>query len=281
MRANRSKKPKLPGEILEHYGSAQERLRLGTHTGQLEYCRTQEILTRFIPNKPTVILDIGGGPGRYACWLARLGHVVHLIDPVPLHIEQAKRASNSQPGKPLASVTRGDARNLGFADKSAGAVLLLGPLYHLVKKDDRIRSLSAAFRTLKPGGFLFAAGISRFASALDGLFRNFVKDPRFFRIVQRDLRNGQHRNFTAQPEYFTTAFFHHPDELEREMQEAGFEKPQLYAIEGPGWLVPDFKNYWSHPRLRARLLTIIRSVETEPALMGQSAHILGMARKKL
>jgi ubiquinone/menaquinone biosynthesis C-methylase UbiE len=274
------KRPKLSGEIRKHYDEvAEEEARLGKHSGQLEFYRTKEIISRHLPKKRSVILDIGGGPGRYACWLARLRHRVHLVDPVPLHIEQAKAASDSQPRKPLASATVGDARKLKFADNSADVVLFLGPLYHLVRRGDRVKSLSEAYRTLRPGGLLFAAAISRFASAFDGLFRGFVKDARFFRIVQRDLKGGQHRNPTNNPRYFTTAFFHHPNELRREIQDAGFASPQLYGLEGPGWLLANFERYWSDRKLRARLLTIVRSLEAEPTLAGQSAHILAVARK--
>jgi hypothetical protein len=94
------------------------------------------------------------------------------------------------------------------------------------------------------------------------------------------LKNGQHRNPTDKPQYFTTAFFHHPDELRSEIQDAGFARPELYALEGPCWLLPSFEKKWSVPEMRAKLLTIIRAVEIEPTLLGQSAHILGVARKR-
>lgn len=280
MRSHISRSIQLPSEIRKHYDTVQERSRLFTQAGQLEFYRTKELISRYLPRKPITVLDIGGGPGAYACWLAKLGHTVHLVDPVPVHLEQAKRASNAQPDRPLASVTLGEARTLRFGTKSSDVVLFLGPLYHLIRKRDRIRSLSEAFRTLKRGGLLFAAAISRSASALDGLFRGFMEDPAFFRIVRRDLRSGQHRNPTDRPEYFTTAFFHHPNELKDEIREAGFETPHLYAIEGPGWLLTNFEKVWHDPVLRGRLLTIVKATETEPALMGQSAHILAVARKK-
>jgi ubiquinone/menaquinone biosynthesis C-methylase UbiE len=279
MRPRKAKNPKLAREILKHYEGTQEQARLGMHSGQLEFYRTTEIIARHLPKKRMVILDIGGGPGRYALWLAKLGHTVHLVDPVPLHIEQARTASDSQGRNRLASASVGDARNLEFGDESADGVLLLGPLYHLVKRSDRLKALREAYRTLKPGGLLFAAVISRFASAFDGLLRGFVKDAKFFRIVQRDLKEGQHRNPGNNPQYFTTAFFHHPDELRNEIAETGFVATKLYGLEGPGWLVANFAEYWSDPRLRARMLTIIRSVEAEPTLIGQSAHILAAARK--
>ena len=266
-------------EILKHYGHAQERSRLFEHAGELEFFRTKELVSRYIPRKPLTILDVGGGPGAYACWLAQLGHSVHLIDAVPLHVQQARAASKAQRGKPLASATVGDARNLKFEDSTADVVLLLGPLYHLVEKRQRSKSLAEAFRTLKPGGLLFVASISRFASALDGLFRDFIHDERFFKIVQRDLKLGQHRNPTNRPEYFTTAYFHRPNELRDEVRAAGFQQPRLFAVEGPGWLLHGFTKTWRDPRRRSRLLTILRQTEEAPELLGQSAHILAIARK--
>ncbi|MFZ0878665.1 MAG: class I SAM-dependent methyltransferase [Candidatus Acidiferrales bacterium] len=280
MRTRTSKPVELPQKIRKHYDRAQERSRLFTHAGRLEFLRTKELISRHLPKKRAVILDIGGGPGAYGFWLANLGHAVHLVDAVPKHIRQAEQTSRSRRGHPLASARVGDARDLEFNGRIADAALLLGPLYHLVEKRDRLKALREARRTLRPGGLLFAAVISRFASAFDGLWRNFIADPEFFRTIQRDLRSGQHRNRTNHPDYFTTAFFHHPDEIRNEIREAGFEAPQLYAIEGPGWLLPNFERAWTDPALKRRLLKIVRAVETEAALLGQSAHILAVARKK-
>jgi hypothetical protein len=97
--------------------------------------------------------------------------------------------------------------------------------------------------------------------------------------VQRDLKGGQHRNPTNDPPYFTTAFFHHPNELRREIQDAGFAAPRVYGLEGPAWMLANFERYWSDRKLRARMLTIVRALEAEPTLAGQSAHILAVARK--
>lgn len=265
--------------ILKHYGEEfAERDRLDKYA-QLEFFRTKEIISRHLPKKPTLILDVGGGPGHYALWLANLGYSVHLVDPVPLHVRQAETAFRAGGRKRNATATVGDARDLKCENGTAGAVLLMGPLYHLVKRADRVKALSEAWRTLKPGGWLFAAVISRFASAFDGLFRNFAADPRFFRILRQDLRNGQHRNPTGDPRYFTTAFFHHPDELRSEVEAAGFSRPRLYGLEGPGWLMSNFADAWSDRKSRERLLTIVRSMESDATLIGQSAHILAIARK--
>lgn len=269
----------LPGEALQHYESTDEAQRLMRGTGRLELARTQELIGRYLPAPPAVVLDVGGGPGAYACRLATSGYSVHLVDAVPIHVEQARRASEAQPGKQLASITLGDARRLAHRNASADIVLLLGPLYHLTSPLDRLDALKEARRVLREGGLVFAAAISRFASAMDGLFDGFLDDPEFAQVVQRDLLDGQHRNPSGNPSYFTTTFFHHPEELKSEIEASGLRLEGIFAVEGVGWLLHDFDERWRDPDRREQLLSAIRQLETEPSLLGVSAHILAVARK--
>jgi ubiquinone/menaquinone biosynthesis C-methylase UbiE len=270
---------RLSTEIRAHYGSGYEARRLSKGTSQLERARTEELVKRYLPPPPAVVCDVGGGSGVYACWLAREGYEVHLVDAMPLHVEQARAASLEQPGYALASINLGDARRLEQAESSVDAVLLFGPLYHLTERSDRIAALSEARRILRPGGLVLGAAISRFASVLDGLFLKLMDDPEFQRIVRRDLADGQHRNPSNHPAYFTTAFFHHPDELKREAEEAGLRHETTLAVEGPGWLLQDFEDDWRDEGRRARLLDAVRAVEGEASLLGASAHLMEVARK--
>jgi SAM-dependent methyltransferase len=162
---------------------------------------------------------------------------------------------------------------------SADAVLLLGPLYHLCEKEERLACLREARRVLRPGGLLWAAGISHFASLFDSLAHGFFADPEFAPILTRDLEDGQHRNPTTNPVYFTDAYFHRPGELSREFLAAGFQVVELVAIEGPGWLANDFERIWNDPVQRTRLLETVRKVEREPSVLGASAHIMAIGRK--
>ena len=99
-------------DILSYYESYDEQGRLGRGVGALEFARMQDLIGRFLAPPPGVVLDVGGGPGRYACWLAAKGYQVHLIDAVPSLVEQARAASAAQPDCPLASAAVGDARSL-------------------------------------------------------------------------------------------------------------------------------------------------------------------------
>lgn len=251
---------------------------MGAGSNSLEFYRTKEILERFLPRRPATILDVGGGPGRYSFWLASRGHRVHLVDIVPLHVRQAEKAQRRSKAR-LASVALGDARDLDFENEFADMVLLFGPLYHLVRKRERVKALAEAYRVLRPGGLVFAAAISKFTSALDGSNNGFIRDPSFMRIIKQDLKTGEHSNPRNVPEYFTTSFFHHPKELEEEIDQAGFKAVRVYALTGFAWLLYRLRQYWTTPLLRKRLLSILRQLELEPSMMGVSDHLLAIGRK--
>jgi ubiquinone/menaquinone biosynthesis C-methylase UbiE len=263
-------------EIDAHYQLTKESERLSGEFGELERLRTQTILARRLPPAPAVIFDVGGAAGVYAFPLAKQGYQVHLVDPVDLHLEQA-RSHASGSGVALGSITRGDARHLEISDGSADAVLLLGPLYHLIDASDRLQALREARRILKPRGILFAAAICRFASLIDGLSRGFFRDPEFRKIVATDLASGQHRNPTDQAQYFTTAYFHRPEELAAEVRAAGFSDAEILAVEGPAWSTASFPETWGDPVQRQSLLEFLASIELEPCLLGASGHLMAVA----
>jgi hypothetical protein len=140
--------------------------------------------------------------------------------------------------------------------------------------DDRVRALAEARRVLRDGGLVFAAAISRFASLFDGLSRGFLFEPGFRAIVDRDLTDGQHRNPTERPGWFTTAYFHHPDELEAEAGAAGLAVRELVGVEGlAGWL-PGLEARWDDAGDREAILHAARVVEREQVLRGLSSHLL-------
>jgi ubiquinone/menaquinone biosynthesis C-methylase UbiE len=270
--------PELDPAIARFYEVAAEERRLEQGASLLEALRTRELIERYAPPPPKRVMDIGGGAGAYATWLADAGYDVHLLDASPRLVDEARRRSASMK-RPLASCDVGDARATRFRDSTADVVLLLGPLYHLTDVSDRHRALQESARVLAPGGVLFAAAISRWASSLDGLVRDLFHDPAFTDIVERDLRDGQHRNLTARLDYFTTAYFHRPDDFRREIADAGLAVDDVFGVEGPGWLLQDIDRRLDDARSRADVLRIARTFEREPSLIGISAHLLAVARK--
>jgi ubiquinone/menaquinone biosynthesis C-methylase UbiE len=269
---------KTPSEIVAYYEHFSEESRLEVGVFRLEFERTKEILSRVLPKAPARIIDVGGAAGAYSIWLADLGYEMHLVDVSARLVKEARRRSATRP-RAIASLSVANARSLPQPDGSAAAVLELGPLYHLTERADRIVALGEAFRVLAPSGILVAAAISRYASALDGLSRNLSLDPAFVRIRNRDLLDGQHRNDTKDPDYFTTAYFHRPEDLRAELSEAGFHDVTVLGVEGPAWMLPDFDSHWSDPALRRDIFDVARSLESEQSILGASAHLLGVGRK--
>jgi ubiquinone/menaquinone biosynthesis C-methylase UbiE len=265
-------------EIEAHYLETKESERLTGPLGELERLRTQAILARYLPPPPAVIVDVGGASGVYAFPLATQGYEVHLIDPVELHLEQARSYTDAS-GIRLTSITRGDARNLEIPSASADSVLLFGPLYHLVDPADRLQALREAGRILKRQGVLFAAAISRFASLMAGLSVGAFQDADFRRIVAADLASGQHRNPTNDLSYFTTAYFHRPEELAVEVRAAGFDHAHILAVEGPAWCGAEFRKSWDDPVQRQSLMEFLSWIEQEPSVQGASAHLLAVAHR--
>lgn len=262
--------------IESHYQSGYERSRLFPGGApSLEFVRSMELLDRLLPPPPARLLDVGGGPGSYAVALASCGYAVHLIDPLPLHVAQARQAA----GEPAAfTAAVGDARQLPQPARSHDAVLLFGPLYHLTGAAMRRQALDEARRVMVPGGILMVMAVCRFASLLDGLREGWLDDPVFRPIVERDLAGGQHRNRdpVGRPQFFTTAYFHTPAGLAGEIRQAGFPSVTVYGVEGPGWLL---RQAWADPRRREQILFAARAAEIQPSLIVSSAHLIAAAAK--
>ncbi|MGH9049281.1 MAG: class I SAM-dependent methyltransferase [Acidimicrobiia bacterium] len=263
--------PTLDPDVVAYYDAGNEERRLTT-IGRLEFVRTQELLTRFLPSPPARVVDVGGGAGIHALPLVERGYELHLVDPMPLHVERARAAG-------VRNATIGDARRLELDDAWADAALLLGPLYHLTRRDDRIAALREAYRVVRAGGVLCAAVISRFASTLDGLVRGFLDEAGFEEIVERDVAEGVHLNPTRREGWFTTAYFHHPGEVGDELAAAGWEVTSVVAVEGPAALLRDVDDRLDDHERRERLLRATRRIEADPSMLGATGHLLAAASK--
>ena len=259
-----------------YYVQGREQDRLGRPDGRVEFERTCEIIRRHLPPAPAVIADVGGGPGRYALWLAGLGYQVHLRDVVPLHVEQA-RESAAAAGLDIEARV-GDARRLDLPDASADALLLLGPLYHLTERDDRIASLREARRVLRPGGVAFIAGISRWGPRLgEGVVGALYRDYDTLLDALTDLEaTGVMAPFFVGD---FSGYCHRPDELRAEVEAAGLACIDLVSVEGIAFALPDLEARLADDMDRAALFEALRALERVPELLGLGPHLLATARR--
>jgi SAM-dependent methyltransferase len=214
------------------------------------------------------VVDVGGATGVYAGPLAEAGYSVRVVDPVPAHVA----ASGARPG---VTATVGDARELPEETGSADAVLLLGPLYHLPDRADRVQAWREAARVARPGGVVAGAVISRFASLFDGVAKGYFAEPEFRGLVEGALANGVHRNPTDRPHWFTDAYFHRPEEAPVEAADAGLTEIRTAAVEGPIWMTgPRLDEFLADAGLTGVMMDMLRRVEHEPSILGASSHLL-------
>ena len=262
--------------VIDYYQNSNEDIRMSENP--LEFLRCKDIISRYLSNDNLSILDIGGAAGAFSFWLADQGHSVSLLDISPKHIEIAK-LHEMENGIKLTSTAIGDARDLPYDMNSFDLVLLMGPLYHLINKSDRLVSMREAYRVLKPNGRIICEVISRFASMVDGFLFGLVNDPDFVPIMQRDIKTGIHKDTSQSKRYFTNGYFHLADELSNEIEEAGFKFEDTIAVTSFGCTIPEIEKKLADENYRKVLLETIKSVEKEPSLMGISSHYIGIGRK--
>ena len=241
----------------------------------LEYLRCKEIISRYLNDEVMRIADIGGATGAFSFWLAKQGHIVSLLDYTPLHIEQAKEKSASN-GIELHSYDCGDARSLQYENEEFDLVLLMGPLYHMQNSEDRIKCLNEAYRVLKKNGIVICESISRYVNIFDGFKYMFIEDEKFVEILDENLATGRHN--PEDTEYFTTAFFHSPDLLKNEIEQANFSFVDLVSVEGFAQML-DSDSLMSDERKKELLLKYIRKTESTPELLGISGHQMIIGKK--
>ncbi len=265
-------------EIYDFYNNGAEIDRLEYGLGTVEFYRSKEIISDYITGK-SVIYDIGGGVGKYSEWLAENGHDVTLIELAPKAVEYAKKNMKT-PYK--AEV--GDARNIDKPDESADVVLLMGPLYHLQEKSERVKALNEAYRVLKKGGLLIAAGISKYSTATWALStygrdNDFLDDDVYMDMLRKEITTGEHDRPEKYPFFIANAYFHHVDDMESELKESGFEVSDTRAVEGSVWITPMLDEKWNDTIGRKRLLELIHLTEYERTVIGMSPHFLTIVRK--
>lgn len=265
--------------VYDFYNGGAEIGRLERGLGVIEFYRSKEIISQYLPSNKLTICDIGGGIGRYSEWLAEMGHDVTMIELAPSAVEYAIKEMKTH-----YTAKSGDARELDMDSESCDTVLLMGPLYHLMNRSDRLKVIAEAYRVLRPGGILFAAGISKYSSAtwalsMYGNGADFIDDDIYMDMLKREMSTGEHIRPETYPRIIADAYFHTPDGLVSELVEGGFEICGKHAVEGCLWITPELNAKWEDPDRRARLLEIIHASECDDTMMGISPHFMIICQK--
>lgn len=264
-------------DVLAGYNAGIEKNRLRKGLGLIEFERTKEILCQQLPPAPAVIYDIGGGYGEYSYWLTALGYEVHLYDISEKNIEMSREFGNGC-SISLRSAVVADARSIDRPDASADAILLLGPLYHIVEYSERQLCLKECLRLLKSNGILFTSAITCYATTLKYVTtyhkNSRLDDMAFYEMLETEVKTGCH---TKKP--MGLSHFHKPGELKDEIEEAGFCDTDIRGVIGPCWLITNLDEDWKDEAKRESIMRIVRLCEKEESIMGLSTHILSISMK--
>ncbi|MBC7808903.1 MAG: methyltransferase domain-containing protein [Akkermansiaceae bacterium] len=237
----------------------------------------------FLPPTPCRVLDIGGGPGRWAFWLAERGYQVTLADLSPRLIEIARERIAQAPDSIRANIEDvlvADARDLSaFASESFDAVLSLGPFYHLTDASDRNQAAREAARVLRPGGRLFAAAMPRLFFLLAVAFERERAGP-FASVAETLLNDGVYHD--PRPGRFTSAYLFRPEEIAPFFAGFGFRMTRLMASEGILAMVQTEVAALAEndPAAYAQLLDMAYQNAADPSILGLAAHLLYIAEKR-
>ena len=249
---------------------------------RLERHRTELALTlralhEHLPPPPARVLDCGGGPGRYASELARLGYAVTLFDLSAACLRLAREKAD-EAGVTLAAYEHGTATDLSrFADASFDAVLLLGPLYHLLEEDERHQALAEAYRVLQPVGVLFASFITRYASLRWTAANEPTLPLEDHGLEELILTSGRLPPRDAPGPVFV-AYFAHPAEVVPLCQGAGFAVVTVLGVEGVVSMIEAGVNALSGDAWELWVDLNYR-LATDPSIHGCNEHLLVIAVK--
>lgn len=274
--------------VLAGYNAGIERNRLRTGIGLIEFERTKEILLNQLPKPPAVIYDIGGAYGEYSWWLSSLGYEVHLFDLSETNIRMSEELENDYPNVHLGSAMVCDARSIPRPDKSADAILLMGPLYSITEFEERILAIKESYRLLKDDGVLFCAALTPYSVLIprittyraDDTKKDELDDPAVIAIIERALRDGCWVN----PERkiangLGNSHLHTAKALKDELLCGGFITSTVHGVMGGAWLAPNLNKLLEDDETRNVLMKTVRMLDTHEEIIGLSGHLLAVSKK--
>lgn len=275
--------------VLAGYNAGIERNRLRTGMGIIEFERTKEILLEKLPKPPAVIYDIGGAYGEYSWWLSSIGYEVHLFDLSVTNIKMSEELATEYPGISLKSAIVCDARSIPRPDKSADAVLLMGPLYSITEYEERILAIKECYRVLKDDGILFSAALTPYSVLVprialyhldDTKIRKELDDPAVISTIERALDDGCYIN----PERkiangLGSSHLHTSKALRAELFCGGFKTFTVHGVMGGAWLAPNLDELLENEETKNLLMKTVRMLDTHEEIIGLSGHLLAVSKK--
>lgn len=250
--------------IEKHYNKHPEDLRLLRRHGMVEFATTMHHLHRYL-QPGAQVLDIGAGTGRYTSALMAEGYQVKAVELVRRNIDVFLKR------EPKADVQQGDARNMPFIPThSADVTLLLGPLYHLIGFDEKLKALNEARRVTRPGGLIFVAYLMNEYSILSYCF----DEDRIGGLLARGVVDDQF-HIQAQPDELYD--YVRLDDINALDQAAGLERVTIFSPDGAADYMRTRLNRMSDETF-AHFIEYQKCISERPDLIGAGSHVVDVVK---
>lgn len=250
--------------IEKHYNKHPEDQRLLRRHGIVEFETTMHHLHRFL-QPGQFVLDIGAGTGRYTSALIAEGYQVKAVELVRRNIEVFLKR------EPSADVVQGDARNMSFLPSAtADVTLLLGPLYHLIGDEEKLKALNEAKRVTKPGGLIFVAYLMNEYSILSYCFEEE-------RIGDFLARGVVDQNFHIQAEADELYDYVRLEDINRLNEQAGVQRVTIFSPDGAADYMRTRLNQMSDETF-AHFLEYQKCISERQDLIGAGSHVVDVVR---
>ena len=230
----------------------------------VEFETTMHHLHRFLQPGQRV-LDIGCGTGRYASALMAEGYEVKAVELVKRNIDVFLKR------EPMADVVQGDARSMPFLpDAMADVTLLLGPLYHLMGDDEKLRALREARRVTRQGGVILVAYLMNEYSILQYCF----DEDRIGQLLERGVVD-QDFHIRVQPDELYD--YVRLTDIDRLNLAAGLERVTIFSPDGAADYMRTRLNQMSDDTFR-HFIEYQKVISERPDLIGAGSHVVDVVR---
>lgn len=263
-------------DIAAFYSSDPEKESGRLERHQLEHDLTWRYLDQYLPHQGA-ILEVGAATGRYTLGLARLGHTLTAVDLSATLLERCRSNLANEGLEGQVRLVVADARDLSqVTEREFDAVLLMGPLYHLVEEEDRKAALREAFDRVREGGIIFTSSISRF-----GIMGDLLKNLPDWIEKQAEVRSllSRGRRPDDAPRGGFRGYFAQASEIAPLHEAIGFETITVVGVE-PAISADDESYNRLQVKQRQLWLDLLYEISAERSILGASRHLLYVGKKR-
>lgn len=267
-------------KVKKYYNEFDEKNRLiKDYSGRFEYEMTMKILTKYLPSKAK-ILDLGGAAGAYTIPLAKKGYEMYLADLSEKLIDQAKEQIEKENIEKVKSCDIVNAIDLSiYENEQFDAVLLFGPLYHLLTIEERQKSIKEINRVLRKGGLVFASFIPYLAGSI-AIIDRYIRHPEQVDInsLVKVFNTGEFNNTSNNG--FQEGSYIKSEEIVKLFKNNNFEKEEILSIRGFGYEKEEKLYNIKDKEMFKTIIELIQETANQKEIIETCGHAMYIGKKR-